>query len=82
MRVDLNIKELVILWHLLDRAQQDENYWNKTPVDFDDDDYYEVELPPNFKSNGILEVREANDIAKSLREKLFDTTYNFYSGKL
>lgn len=79
MYVELNIKELVVLYHLLDRAQVDENYWSKRKVDFDADDFLEVELPDNFISNGIKTVSAANSIAKGLREKLFDQTYSRYA---
>jgi hypothetical protein len=78
MIIDINIKELVILCHLLERAQTNENYWNKREVDFDDDDFYEIELPDNFTSNCIPNVCEANNIAKSFREKLFNQTYSRY----
>jgi hypothetical protein len=77
MYVDLTIQELVVLWHLLERCQADENYWNKTEVDFDDD-FYEVELPDNFAPNKITSVEKANEIAKKLKEKLFQKTYDMY----
>lgn len=79
MLIELDIKELVVLYHLLERAQADENYWSKREIDFDDDDFYEVELPDNFISNGIKTVSDANEIAKRLKEKLFVQTYSRYA---